>query len=277
MKEIGFIGFGSMGGMLVNGFLNSKALRPGELLISTRTLSKAECIRKSWPEVEISHDNSDTVKKCRRIVLCVKPGEVKPLLDEVGLHLREGLHIISIAACVTLADFASIHRGKTTKVIPSLTSEMNEGISLVCHNEKVTPEDAVYLEKLFGSISTVKTIREKDFEAAADLTSCAPGLIAAIFQEFLEAGLRNSGLSRAEAEEMVVKTLYGTARLLKDRGMSFEEAIARVATKGGITEEGVKVLKSGLPRVFDQMFVSTLKKHEKRKSEIRAQFRDGEE
>lgn len=28
MKEIGIIGFGSMGSMLVNGFLNSKAIGP---------------------------------------------------------------------------------------------------------------------------------------------------------------------------------------------------------------------------------------------------------
>jgi pyrroline-5-carboxylate reductase len=31
-------------------------------------------------------------------------------------------------------------------------------------------------------------------------------------------------------------------------------------TKGGITEEGAKVIKSGLPQVFDEMFEQTLAK-----------------
>ncbi len=42
--------------------------------------------------------------------------------------------------------------------------------------------------------------------------------------------------------------------------------------KGGITEEGIKVLRVGLPDVFDQMFRSTLDKHEKGKAAIRDLF-----
>jgi pyrroline-5-carboxylate reductase len=34
----------------------------------------------------------------------------------------------------------------------------------------------------------------------------------------------------------------------------------RVATKGGITEEGVKVFRQSLPNVFDEMFEATLSK-----------------
>jgi pyrroline-5-carboxylate reductase len=60
---------------------------------------------------------------------------------------------------------------------------------------------------------------------------------------------------------MVISTLYGTAKLL-ERNMGFREMIERVATKGGITEEGVKALDVGLPAVFDKAFTDTLAKHE---------------
>ena len=59
-----------------------------------------------------------------------------------------------------------------------------EGISLICHNTKVTDNKKEYLEKLLGAISKVVHVKENDFDAAADLTSCAPGLIAAIFENF---------------------------------------------------------------------------------------------
>jgi pyrroline-5-carboxylate reductase len=62
---------------------------------------------------------------------------------------------------------------------------------------------------------------------------------------------------------LVIKTLYGTAKLLVDKNLKFEEVIARVATKGGITEEGVKVLKSGLPEVFAEMFNQTMDKRKR--------------
>jgi pyrroline-5-carboxylate reductase len=45
--------------------------------------------------------------------------------------------------------------------------------------------------------------------------------------------------------------------------MNFEEVINRVATKGGITEEGVKVLRAGLPEIFDELFQQTLNKRNK--------------
>jgi pyrroline-5-carboxylate reductase len=272
MKELGLIGFGSMGRMLVEGFLTSRAAASSVVVVSTRTIGKLSGLEGTWPGIEIGRNNGELAAKCKRIIICVKPQEVKPVLEEISGHLRDDTHIVSIAACVTLGDIERIHRGKVTKVIPSLTGQVHEGISLVCHNGRVNAEEAAFVEKLFGSISTVKIVREEDFEAAADLTSCAPGLIAAMFHEFVESGVRHSGLTRGEAEEMAVKTLYGTAKLLKERGMKFEEAIARVATKGGITEEGVKVLQNRLPAVFDEMFKSTLEKHENRKKTIRAQF-----
>ena len=44
--------------------------------------------------------------------------------------------------------------------------------------------------------------------------------------------------------------------------MGFDEAIARVATPGGITEEGVKVFRDRLPQVFGEMFEKTLEKRQ---------------
>lgn len=42
--------------------------------------------------------------------------------------------------------------------------------------------------------------------------------------------------------------------------MSFEETISRVATKGGLTEEGVRVLKNELPKAFDEVFRRVISK-----------------
>ena len=42
--------------------------------------------------------------------------------------------------------------------------------------------------------------------------------------------------------------------------MNFGDVISRVATKGGITEEGVKVIEKSLPQVFDEMLDQTMNK-----------------
>lgn len=188
-----------------------------------------------------------------------------------------GTHLVSIAASLTIANLETIYRGPITKVIPSLTALVQEGIVLACHNCKVSQLQSGFVENLLSAIGTLKIIEEENFEAGADLTSCAPGMIAAIFQQFVAAGVKHSTLSSEEAEQMVLKTLFGTAKLLVEHNLGFDQTITRVATKGGITEEGVSVLRNLLPATFDQVFSHTLSKHQVLKKKIAEQFGQGSE
>jgi pyrroline-5-carboxylate reductase len=54
-----------------------------------------------------------------------------------------------------------------------------------------------------------------------------------------------------------------------EKNFSFEQVVSRVATKGGITEEGTKVLHEQLPEVMDKLFERTLEK--RRQTTINAQ------
>lgn len=262
MITVGFIGYGSMGSMLAKGFLSSGKIRQEEMIISTKTKSKLVEIHDCFPKVQIAQDNVKVAKHANYIFVCVKPLEVQNILQEIKEFITDETHIISIAASVTIEDIEKVSHGKVTKVIPSLTSEVKSGISLVCHNSKVSQAEALFIESLLGEVSTVKIVTENNFQAATELTSCGPALLAAMFQEFVYAGLRYSQLNQQDIEEMVVKTVAGTANLMVEKGMNFEEIIGRVATKGGITEEGVRVLQDGLPAIFDKMFETTLRKNE---------------
>jgi len=257
-----------MGSMLVNGFLASGTVTPDQIGISNRTMTKIESLRLQWADITITSDNRKVARESDLLFVCVKPLDFSTVLYEIKSNLTELTHLVSIAACVTINDIERQFSGPITKIIPSLTSEVNEGISLVCHNSKVSENQKKILENLLGSVSKVVQVKETDFEAAADLTSCAPGMIAAIFDNFVHAGIRHSDIPPEVAHQMVVSTLFGTAKLLTERGIDFSEMIRRVATKGGITEEGVKVLNRHLPEVFDEVFSKTLSKHDLIKEKI---------
>ena len=268
MDKIGFIGYGSMGSMIIKGILSHKVLKREEMIICTRTRSKLSDLEEEHPEVEIADNNASLADKCQKIFLFVGTGEVKKVIEEIKPKITLNTHIIYISAGLTIKTVESKFPGKITKVIPNITSQVGEGVSLVCHNEKVTPEDVEFINNIFKVISSVKTIKEEDFEVASDLTSCAPAFIAEILNEFTNAAIGNSEISKEDAEEMVIKTLYGTSKLLIKGGMDFDEIISRVATKGGITEQGIKVLDEKLPAMFDQLLKTTQKKHETRKKEL---------
>ncbi len=272
MFELGVIGYGSMGSMLLNGFLKAGVLSEDQVIVSTRTRSKLNDVKNRLPGITIADNNVAAAQQSKVVLLAVKPRDVKPVLDEILGSLRKDAHLVFISAGVTINDVERVFSGKISKVIPSMTMEMREGVALACHNDRVEEADAEIIEKWFGSISTVKRIEESNFEVAGDLTSCAPGLLSAVAQEFMRAGLRHGSLTKEEAERMVIASFYGTAKLIAEKGMDFDEVISRVATPGGITEEGVKVLRSDLPATFDRVFDRTMRKQEVVKKAIKEQF-----
>ena len=277
MDKIGFIGYGSMGRMLAQGLLRSGMVTPAQICVTTRSPAKLGDLQEHWTGVSVVPDAPSVVQKSDVVFLCVKPLEVPEVLAAVRSTLRPTHHLVSIAACVRIAEIEQacgpeLSVPQISKVIPSLTSEVGAGVSLVCHNAHVPLDKAHALNSLLGAVSTVMEIAETDFEVAADLTSCGPGLIAALFREFVEAGIRHSGLSRGTATEMVIRTLSGTARLLAETGLEFQPMIDRVATPGGITQEGVAVLQARLPSIYDEVFARTLDKHETVSAAVRERF-----
>ena len=268
MEKIGFIGYGAMGSMIIRKILSSGFLEESEIIITTRTLHKLKNLRESYPGVEIAPDNITVAIKSRKLFIFVNTGGVKDLLEEIKDHLSLNTHIIYIAAGLTMENVGKIFPGKISKVIPSLTSEVNEGISLVAHNLQVKKNDSEFVEETFKSMGKVKIIKEGQFGLGANLTSSTPAFISHILMKFTESALKNDGFTQKEAEEMVIETLYGTANLLHNTDLTLQDVITRVATRGGITEEGLKVLDRDLPSVFDELFENTLEKYEKLETEL---------
>lgn len=267
-KKIGFIGYGNMGKVIINGFILSGALKPEEIILSTRTKDKLSNLEKEYPKIEIAEDNCTTASKSNLLFLFVGTKDVKNVLDEIKNYTTENTHIVYIAAALSMGYVENIFKGKITKVIPSITSEALSGVSLVCHNPDVNKMEASQVNNLFNSIGYVKIIKESDFEVGTDITSCSPAFIAKIFMELAKKAASNSGFTKEESEDLVVKTLYGTSKLLHDKNMGFEELIDSVATKGGITEAGLKVLDEELDELLNKLFEKTNEKREIIKSEL---------
>ena len=272
MKKIGFIGYGSMGKVILNGFLLSGILKPYEVVISTRTGSKLDNLKDKYPELEIAPNNTVTSIKSNLLFLMVGTSDVKNVLEEINEFTSENTHLVYISAALTIEAVNGIFKGKISKAMPSLTSKVLEGVTLICHNSAVTKPEAEYLNSIFNSIGVSKIINEEDFDVGADITSCSPAFFAQIFREFAKTASKNSGFSIEETEEMVIRTLYGTSKLLYDEKMNFEKLISSVATKGGITEEGLKVLEEEIPVTFKKLFSTTIKKHDKIKSELKEHY-----
>jgi pyrroline-5-carboxylate reductase len=149
---------------------------------------------------------------------------------------------------------------KIAKVIPSVTAEINRSQTLVCWNNLVEESDKASLRKILGCMGEVIELPENEMGMGSELVSCMPGLIASMFDIICRAAKSHTALPEEQIVRMVLRTVGATAELMTEKQMSFQDVVSRVATKGGITEEGTKVIYDMFPEAAEEMFVRTLEK-----------------
>jgi pyrroline-5-carboxylate reductase len=257
MTRYGFIGTGSMGSMLIRKFIGTGLVAPSDITASSKNGISARALAEKTGITAVP-SNRSVAENADVLFICVKPLQVRGVLDEVRDVLKHGALLVSIAGCVSLDNLRD-WSGETLhciRIIPSVTAEENAGISLVAWGHRVTPGEKKLVLGLLNAISTAVEIDEQNFDPYTDLTSCGPALIVAMMREFAGAAVRTGTIRPELAEYLVKETMIGTARILAGESVRFDDVIGRVATKGGSTEEGVYVLQARLPEVMDDVLLA---------------------
>ncbi|GHU22772.1 pyrroline-5-carboxylate reductase 3 [Spirochaetia bacterium] len=261
VKNIGIIGYGSMGKMLLDKFIESKTIQESNIFISNRTFEKIINLNKTYSKLNICKNNIDVVKNAKILFICVKPLEIKNVLTEIVEYLGSNVHIISLNGSVLFNQIEKICiNHKISKIIPSIIAEVNQSVTLVCHNANVNIKDKEAINNLLKCFGTIMEIPEPEMGMGSELTSCMPGFIGAIFKVITEEAVKHTSISKEKIIDMVIATMYGTGKLLLEKEMTYDTLINRVATKRGITEEGTKIIENKLPEIIEEMFIKTLEK-----------------
>ena len=250
--KIGIIGYGSMGKMLLEKFCRTD----NELFVSNRTLSKIE----SSDKYVICDSNAELARLSDIIFICVRPGDILGVLSGIVDTASSDALIISLNGSIRFESLEELSLRKYAKVIPSVTAEIDRSQTLVTYNSRVTDEDKKCLTSLLSCIGNVIELPEDEMGMGSELVSCMPGFIASIFDVICNSAQNHTDISREQIVSMVLKTMSATGDLMLEKGMSFEDTVTRVATKGGITEEGTKVIYDMFPQAADMMFEKTLEK-----------------
>ena len=258
--KIAIIGFGSMGQMLFEKILDSGLVPANNFFIANRTFSKIEMLSQKY-DVNLCKTNADAAKLADIIFLCIRPVDMKQVLLEIEPVLSSEKHIVSLNGSIKFNQLEQICKeNKISKVIPSVTAEVNKAQMLVCHNKLVQKKDAEELCSLLKIFGNVIELPEDEMGMGSELVSCMPGFIAALFKEIKNVAVPHTKIEESKISKMLVDTLLGTATLINEKCMTFEQVIERVATKGGITEVGVKIIEEKFPEITSELFEKTLEK-----------------
>jgi pyrroline-5-carboxylate reductase len=157
-RRIGIVGFGSMGKMLFDKLIGSGLVGEDDMFLANRTFTKIENLRRDYTLVHLCRNNSSVFKVCDIAFVCVEFGNMAKVLEEArtaasASSLPPKCHLVSLNASLTLEQIEAQCPGfRVSRLIPSVTAEVNQSVSLVCHNERVTPEDKEALRALLAGL-----------------------------------------------------------------------------------------------------------------------------
>ena len=121
---------------------------------------------------------------------------------------------------------------------PALVDEGMAAISPGSHCDEVHLAEA---ESLLASTGRVVRVPEKQQDAVTAISGSGPAYIFFVVESMIEAGV-HLGLPRATASELVIQTLYGSAKMLRETGTHPVVLREQVTSPGGTTASALREL-----------------------------------
>jgi pyrroline-5-carboxylate reductase len=131
------------------------------------------------------------------------------------------------------------------RAMPNISARMRASMTIISPIKSLSV--SAVATSLFRCVGKVKVLPSSLFDPATALCASGPALFASVIQAFID-GAVEIGIGKDDAVELTVETMRSTIDLLSPGGMTSHDLITRVATKGGATEKGLKVMKEAKSR-----------------------------
>jgi pyrroline-5-carboxylate reductase len=240
MSTTAIIGAGVMGETLLSGLV--RAGRPvAELLVGEKRPERARELEERYAVSVVS--NVEAAERADTIALVVKPQDMSAVLDEIAPAVRPGQLVVSLAAGITTAFLESrLPDGvPVVRVMPNTPALFDEGMAAIAAGSHCDDDHLAIAEGLLGATGRVLRVPEKQMDAVTAISGTGPAYVFFVVESMIEAGV-HLGLPRATATELVVQTLVGSAKMLRETGTHPTVLREQVTSPGGTTAAALREL-----------------------------------
>jgi pyrroline-5-carboxylate reductase len=241
-RRIAILGAGKIGESLLAGLLSSGWREPSDLVVTGRREERLQELRERH-SVEATLSNAEAVAGAGLVVIAVKPQDFDVLLGEIGGLLTPEQTVLSVAAAIptTLIE-TSVARGvPVVRAMPNAPALVHEGMAGVCAGAHAGDEHLDLAEDVLSHLGAVARVPERYMDAVTAVSGSGPAYFALLAEAMIEAGIL-LGLGRETSTQLVVQTMLGTAKLLRDEQMHPVELRETVTSPGGTTIRAIREL-----------------------------------
>jgi pyrroline-5-carboxylate reductase len=237
--RIAILGTGKIGESLLAGLRSSDW---ADIVASSRRQERADELNERHG-VETTTSNEEAIRGADVVVLAVKPQDIEALLGEIGHLLTPEQTVLSIAAAIPTAKIER-HVAADVPVVramPNTPATVHEGIAGMCPGKHAGREHLDRAGTVLRAVGDVVEVPEEHMDAITAVSGSGPAYYALLAEAMIEAGIL-LGLSREISTKLVVQTMLGTAKLLRDENVHPVELRETVTSPGGTTIRAIREL-----------------------------------
>jgi pyrroline-5-carboxylate reductase len=241
-RRIAILGCGKIGESLVAGLVSSSWRQPSEIVGTVRREEHARELAERHG-IEATTANRDAVQDAAVVVIAVKPQDIEELLVEIRGSIEPSQTVVSVAAAIPTA-LIEKHLGDEIPVVramPNTPAAVHEGIAGLAGGRNATEANLETAEEVLAHLGRTVRVAEPYMDAVTAVSGSGPAYFALLAESMIEAGIL-LGLSREISTDLVVQTMLGTAKLLRDEKMHPVELREMVTSPGGTTIAAIREL-----------------------------------
>ena len=239
-KKIGFIGSGYMAENLVKGFVSF--LDPKQIFTTDKREEKSQKLSEKYNTISLKH-NEELLDVCDIVIIAIKPQDFFVSLEPLCSHFQKEHIVLSLMAGIKISHIQSVisNTENLIKIIPNTPTSVLKGIIGV----ELAKESFVLeklLKNLLSPLGEVVFVTQEEVPSFTVACSSGIGFVYEIM-EYWKEWLEEHGFEKKKAEIMVKKTFLGASELCQKDTKTFLELQKQVASKKGVTEEGLKAMR----------------------------------
>lgn len=236
MYKLGLLGFGKMGGSIINGLIESKKLERKDIIIYS--LNTDDILKGGFV---LAKDELDVYQNSETVLFAIKPQQFPEVLDKLKDAKNKPNLLITIAAGITISYLQkSLGDIEVVRFMPNLGAQINMAVSTMAHSNNVSKANLEFAKEMFESIGSVTEVAEDKINILLPLNGSYPAYIWYFIRSFVRYATKN-GIDEKDARKMLADATIGCAKLLNSSPKDLDTLINDVCSYKGTTIEGVYV------------------------------------
>jgi pyrroline-5-carboxylate reductase len=239
---LAILGAGVMGETVLSGLLRA-GWTPDQIIATDRRPQRQQELQEKYKITML--DNAEAAAGADTVILVVKPQDMNDLLTEISPAIRPGTLVVSLAAGVdTEAIESQLAEGTpVVRVMPNTPAQVDEGMAAISPGAHATQDHLDRVTAILSATGRVLTVPERYQDAVTAISGSGPAYLFFVVEAMIEAGV-HLGLPRDTATALVVQTMLGSAKLLRETGEHPTVLRERVTSPGGTTAAAIRQLEN---------------------------------